>query len=243
MQSKLLNCVVALAMLVATPGADAECWINADGTMSCSRNPVQGQPVRNVVRYAAAPVVRAATAPVRMVRRGLFGRARYSVQPQATQSSGSSGSYGTYQATTQSYGSSGGTATYQSSGSSGGLGSYGDGPTQSRATAAPVTKAAPAASVPLSQMSDEQLDETLGVCDHGPDCLRNQVKAIYKKYGKAPCPCGPDCDCGPDCQCQTQVCTVPPAAPSTRYCIVPPASVSSTCRVPSGLSVEAVASL
>jgi hypothetical protein len=210
MQSKLLNCVVALAMLVATPGADAECWINADGTMSCSRNPVQGQPVRNVVRYAAAPVVRAATAPVRMVRRGLFGRARYSVQPQATQSSGSSGSYGTYQATTQSYGSSGGTAVYESSGSSGGLGSYGDGPTQSRATAAPVTQDAPAASVPL---------------------------------GKSECKCGPDCDCGPDCQCQTQVCTVPPAAPTKRLCIVPPASVSSTCRVPSGLSVEAVASL
>lgn len=149
MQSKLLNCVVALAMLLTAPIADAACYENADGTWTCSRSaaPVQGQPVRNVARYAAAPVYRAATAPVRVVR-GWFGRARYSMAT-PTVSSGSSGSYGSYQATQQSYGSSGGTATYEaSSGSNGGLGSYGDGPTQPRATAAPVTKAAPAASVP-----------------------------------------------------------------------------------------------
>ena len=202
MQSKAINVAVALAMLFTAPVADAACVQNADGTWTCSVNRVQGQPVRNVVRYAAPTVARVATAPARVVRYGLFGRARYSVAPQATYSTGSTGGY------SQSYGSSGGTATYQSTGSSGGLGSYGDGPTNSRSTTAPVTKDAPAASVPLSV-----------------------------------CPCGDDCKCGPDCQCQTQVCTVPAAAPSTRLCIVPPASVSSTCSVPSGLSVEAMASL
>jgi hypothetical protein len=210
-QSKVLRIALAVAMLTATPVVDAQ-------TMVCGPNGcrmVQGQPARNVVRYAAAPAVRMATDPVRMVRRGLFGRARYSMAA-PTVSSGSSGSYGTYQATTQSYGqsfgSSGGTAVYEaSSGSSGGLGSYGDGPTDSRATAAPVTQEAPAASVPL---------------------------------GKSDCKCGPDCECGPDCQCQTQVCTVPSFAPSKRLCVVPPTSVSATCRVPaSGPSVEAVASL
>lgn len=201
--SKTLRLIVAFAMLLCCPIVEAQHMVC--GPNGCRVVSSASQPVRTVAR-------RVASVPVRVVRRGLFGlRGRYEVQPQAQSSSGSTGSYGTYQTTTQSYGSTGGTAVYESSGSNGGLGSYGDGPTDTRSTAAPVTKAAPAASVPLS---------------------------------KAECSCGPDCNCGPDCDCQTQVCTVPPAAPSTRYCIVPPTSVSSTCRVPaSAPSVEAVASL
>jgi hypothetical protein len=61
-----------------------------------------------VAMLTATPVVDAQTMVCgpngcRMVRRGLFGRARYSMAA-PTVSSGSSGSYGTYQATTQSYG-------------------------------------------------------------------------------------------------------------------------------------------
>jgi hypothetical protein len=194
--SKTLRIVVAFAMLLCCPIADAQ-------QMVCGPNGcrvVQGQPVRSVVRYAAQPVVRVATAPVRMVRRGLFGRARYSSYQSATQSSGCTGGYTSYQAAEPSYGSTGGAATYEaSSGSSGGLGSYGDGPTDTRATAAPVTKAAPAASVPLSKAS----------CPCGDNCE-----------------CGPDCQCQaqvctvPSFTPTKRLCVVPPASVSTT-CRVP----------------------
>lgn len=194
---KLLRIVAAMAMLTTTPIVDAQ-------TLVCGPNGC------TMVRSASRPVVRTVTrvaaAPVRVVRSGLFGRrVAYSSYAAPTASYGSSGGYSAYQATTQSYGSSGGYGA-TSYGSSGGTGSYGDGPTSTRSTAAPVTEAAPAATVPLGAKTQPS------------------------------CPCGPDCQCeGCVCEtavCRVPkalptagLCRVPAVGVSST-CKVPPAGPS-----------------
>lgn len=115
--------LVAFVLLLLQSEADARCWVNADGTMSCDNSSsTYATPARRIIQRNRevthnAPMVVRGERSVVVARRGLFRRsARSGYHAQVQYSNGSSGQY-------QSQGTYGSSGQYQSQGSYGSSGS------------------------------------------------------------------------------------------------------------------------
>lgn len=156
--------VLLAAALAFAPGlADAQRVVCGPNGCTYVRAPVasvvRGQPVYR--QAVARPVVRVATAPVRVVRRGLFGRrvvrtSATAYTTRSTQSYGSTGGAATYAA--PSYGSTGG-GYHAATTSTGSTGGYAAPP----ATAPPV-ESQPTATVPSPDDQSDTREPQTGVC-------------------------------------------------------------------------------